>query len=50
MVFQHFSLFETLSVLENLILDSSEPKKSLENKIQDIINKYNFNIYFFNYL
>ena len=42
MVFQHFSLFETLSVLENLILDSSEPKKSLENKIQDIINKYNF--------
>ena len=44
MVFQHFSLFETLSVLENLILDSSEPKKSLENKIQDIINKYNFNI------
>ena len=44
MVFQHFSLFETLSVFENLILDSEEHRKSLENKIQNIINKYNFNI------
>ena len=42
MVFQHFNLFETLSVFENLIIDSDEEKESLREKIDSIMKKYNF--------
>ena len=42
MVFQHFNLFETLSVFENLIIDSNETKETLREKIESIMNKYNF--------
>ncbi len=42
MVFQHFNLFETLSVFENLIIDSDEEKESLREKIDSIMRKYNF--------
>ncbi len=42
MVFQHFNLFETLSVFENLIIDSDEQRKSLREKIDSIMKKYNF--------
>ena len=34
MVFQHFNLFETLSVFENLIIDSDETKENLREKIK----------------
>ena len=44
MVFQHFNLFETLSVFENLIIDSDEQRKSLREKIDSIMKKYNFSI------
>ena len=44
MVFQHFNLFETLSVFENLIIDSNETKENLKEKIKSIMKKYNFNI------
>ena len=44
MVFQHFNLFETLSVFENLIIDSNEQRKSLREKIDLIMKKYNFSI------
>ena len=37
MVFQHFNLFETLSVFENLIIDSDEQRESLREKIESII-------------
>ena len=37
MVFQHFNLFETLSVFENLIIDSNEPRENLKNKISNIV-------------
>ena len=33
MVFQHFNLFETLSVFENLIIDSDEQRENLKEKI-----------------
>ena len=42
MVFQHFNLFETLSVFENLIIDSDETKDVLRQKIESIMRKYNF--------
>ena len=42
MVFQHFNLFETLSVFENLIIDSNETKEVLREKIVSIMKKYNF--------
>ena len=42
MVFQHFNLFETLSVFENLIIDSDETKENLREKIKLIMKKYNF--------
>ena len=42
MVFQHFNLFETLSVFENLIIDTNETKETLREKIESIMNKYNF--------
>ena len=44
MVFQHFNLFETLSVFENLIIDSDEQRESLREKINSIMKKYNFSI------
>ena len=44
MVFQHFNLFETLSVFENLIIDSDETGESLRKKIQSIMKKYNFSV------
>ena len=44
MVFQHFNLFETLSVFENLIIDSNETRGGLREKIKNIMKKYNFNI------
>ena len=44
MVFQHFNLFETLSVFENLIIDSDEQRESLREKINLIMKKYNFSI------
>ena len=44
MVFQHFNLFETLSVFENLIIDSDEQRESLREKIYSIMKKYNFSI------
>ena len=44
MVFQHFNLFETLSVFENLIIDSEETPENLKEKIQLIMRKYNFSI------
>ena len=39
MVFQHFNLFETLSVFENLSIDATEDNKSLRVKINEILNK-----------
>ena len=42
MVFQHFNLFETLSVFENLIIDSDETVENLREKIELIMKKYNF--------
>ncbi len=44
MVFQHFNLFETLSVFENLIIDSDEQREDLREKIDSIMRKYNFSI------
>ena len=44
MVFQHFNLFETLSVFENLIIDSNETRESLREKIKTIMKKYNFSV------
>jgi len=44
MVFQHFNLLETLSVFENLIIDSEETPENLKEKIQLIMKKYNFSI------
>ena len=44
MVFQHFNLFETLSVFENLIIDSDELRDDLREKIDLIMKKYNFSI------
>jgi len=44
MVFQHFNLFETLSVFENIIVDSDETVENLREKIQLIMKKYNFSI------
>tara|TARA_Y100001970_G_scaffold223369_1_gene274986 strand:- start:1068 stop:2564 length:1497 start_codon:yes stop_codon:yes gene_type:complete len=44
MVFQHFNLFETLSVFENLIIDSNESIEEIRKKINLIMKKYNFSI------
>ena len=44
MVFQHFNLFETLSVFENLIIDSDEQRENVREKIDTIMKKYNFSI------
>ena len=44
MVFQHFNLFETLSVFENLSIVSNEDNKDLKVRIYEILKKYNFSI------
>ena len=44
MVFQHFNLFETLSVFENLIIEADENRENLRKKIQSVMKKYNFSI------
>ena len=44
MVFQHFNLFETLSVFENLSIVSNEDNKDLKIRIYEILKKYNFRI------
>jgi ABC-type uncharacterized transport system ATPase subunit len=42
MVFQHFSLFEALSVLENIALgmDSKIPQRELEGRIRAVMDQY----------
>lgn len=42
MVFQHFSLFEALTVFENIALglDSKVPQRELETKIREVMNRY----------
>jgi ABC-type uncharacterized transport system ATPase subunit len=42
MVFQHFSLFEALTVLENIALgmDAKIPSRQLEAKIRDVMDQY----------
>ncbi len=42
MVFQHFSLFEAMTVLENIALgmDSKIPARELESKIRDVMDQY----------
>ncbi|MEO6015293.1 MAG: ABC transporter ATP-binding protein [Devosia sp.] len=42
MVFQHFSLFEALTVLENIALgmDGKIPQRELEAKIREVMNQY----------
>jgi ABC-type uncharacterized transport system ATPase subunit len=42
MVFQHFSLFEALTVLENIALgmDAKIPSRELEARIRDVMTKY----------
>ena len=42
MVFQHFNLFETLSVFENLIIDSDENRENHHEKIQSIMKSIIF--------
>ncbi len=44
MVFQHFNLFETLSVFENLSIDSDKKDEDLRVLVNDILKKYNFQI------
>ncbi len=44
MVFQHFNLFETLSVFENLSIDSEKNNDQLRILVNDILKKYNFKI------
>jgi len=44
MVFQHFNLFETLSVFENLSIDATEDNESLRVRVNEILKKYNFSI------
>ena len=44
MVFQHFNLFETLSVFENLSIDSEKNNHQLRILINNILKKYNFKI------
>ncbi|MCB1475634.1 MAG: ABC transporter ATP-binding protein [Rhodobiaceae bacterium] len=43
MVFQHFSLFEAMTVLENIALglDEPVPRRRLESRIRDILHTYN---------
>src|SRR6185437_11987484 len=42
MVFQHFSLFEALTVLENIALgmDAKIPQRELETKIREVMQTY----------
>ena len=40
MVFQHFNLFETLSVFENLSIDSDKKNEDLRLSVNSILKKY----------
>ncbi|HWA19810.1 MAG TPA: ABC transporter ATP-binding protein [Devosia sp.] len=42
MVFQHFSLFDALTVLENIALgmDAKIPQRELESKTREVMNRY----------
>ncbi len=42
MVFQHFSLFEALTVFENIALglDAKVPQRELEARIREVMNQY----------
>lgn len=46
MVFQHFSLFEALTVLENIALglDSNISQRDLESEIHKVMEQYNLNL------
>ena len=44
MVFQHFNLFETLSVFENLSIDSEKNNDQLRILVNNILKRYNFKI------
>lgn len=44
MVFQHFSLFETLSVVENIALTNEGSRKELAQKIKDIGAAYQLHV------
>ena len=44
MVFQHFNLFETLSVFENLSIDTDKKDEDLRVLVNDILKKYSFKI------
>ena len=44
MVFQHFNLFETLTVFENLSIDSEKNNDQLRILVNNILKKYNFKI------
>ena len=46
MVFQHFSLFESLTVFENLILgiDSNLSMEELNSKTNNLSSRYGFNL------
>lgn len=44
MVFQHFSLFETLSVVENISLTNKGSRKSLSKKIIEIGQRYDLHV------
>ncbi|MEX6508230.1 ABC transporter ATP-binding protein [Jiella sp. M17.18] len=42
MVFQHFSLFEAMTVLENIALgmDDPPPRRELEGRVREVLNTY----------
>jgi len=44
MVFQHFSLFETMTVVENISMTVPGSRKELANKIQQLGEKYNLTV------
>ncbi|EAU39956.1 sugar ABC transporter, ATP-binding protein [Fulvimarina pelagi HTCC2506] len=46
MVFQHFSLFEAMTVLENIALgmDNPPPRRELEEKIRHVLNTYGLSL------
>ena len=46
MVFQHFNLFETLSVFENLSIDSNEKNEELRFLVNEIFQKNIIQIFF----
>src|SRR5690606_20739315 len=46
MVFQHFSLFEAMTVLENIALgmDAKIPQRQLEARIREVMTQYGLNL------